>query len=410
MDSSASLRLVERTTSNLTAETFRELERSELFWGLVDGGIASLVRSRAAPYGVRLGALVGEAILEDGTHLSIQEKVPGTLSALLGWALPDDIRAAEAPSSVDAQSPVLSAYASHFLTHLAEYLRHGQVKEYRSRIQATATPRGSVRVGPTARLRARGVRGTVVVRRSELSGDNLPNRLLSLACRSIEPLASSAGWDQSVPVRARSLAAALGPAKLYRLEQTSIERRFQLFDEVLRDPRVSGDLYGALAFARALVLHLGAWSGSVEEALPRSFFLSLETLFEEAVRRVMQATCPDCMVEKGSVLKRPLFTDLPERYVADPDVVVIRGEAPLLIADVKYKDLEGVPAHSDVYQLVSHCSAFGCTRGVLIYPGDTIEVNLLGTTDSSTSIYWAKVRAGNLESDIAEVTSPLLAS
>lgn len=403
------MKLVERTTSNVPPQQFRSAEHSESFWSLVDAGVASLVRSRAAPFGIRVGPLVGEAILEDGTHLTIEEKVPGTLLALLRWSLPDDIRVAEAPSGAGAESPVLAAYASHFLAHLAEYLRYGQLKEYRARDEESPRPRGALDLRSTARMRSRGIRGLVAVRRPELTADNLPNQLLSLASRAIEPLAQSAGWDRRIPVRARSLSVALATSDTYDVERSTIDRRYLLFDEALRDPRVSGDLYGALAFARALVLHLGAWSGSLTGTVPRSFFLSLETLFEEAVRQVLCKLYPEHQVSKGAALKEPLFADLPERYVADPDIVMSDGGIVRLVADVKYKDIELAPAHSDVYQLVAHCSAFGCNKGMLIYPGDAPTIGPLGETRSSVRIFWGRARPNALEEDMKYVFEKLSA-
>ena len=165
-----------------------------------------------------------------------------------------------------------------------------------------------------------------------------------------------------------------------------------------------GDISDALSYARALVLNLGAWPLVEDHLIPESYFLNLETLFEDAVRQVATEAANDLTVSRGASLVRPLFTDRPAVYLADPDLVLSRHVGPCVVADCKYKDLQGLPDHSDVYQLVAHAQAFGSSMAVLIYPGETYTLEPLGTTTGGVSVSWATVRIPQLETDVASLT------
>ena len=141
--------------------------------------------------------------------------------------------------------------------------------------------------------------------------------------------------------------------------------------------------------------------------MPHSYFLNLETLYEDAVRQVAREVCSPVVVSRGVELAHPMFKELSDRYVADPDFVVAATSATPIVADCKYKQLDRYPGHSDVYQLTAHCAALGSRLGLLVYPGDTYSSNLLGTTVTGTRVYWATVRPATLREDLAAVLGGL---
>jgi 5-methylcytosine-specific restriction endonuclease McrBC regulatory subunit McrC len=151
------------------------------------------------------------------------------------------------------------------------------------------------------------------------------------------------------------------------------------------------------------VLHLGPWfEENWEQGPPTSFFLNLQTLFEDAVRQIVNEECAE-RVTKGVELKRPLLEELPGRYLVDPDVVVSAPGAIRLVMDCKYKDVEGLPAQPDVYQLSAHATALDCWRALLVYPGSDVAVRILGITRNGLEVRWATVRVHDLRKDLRTV-------
>ncbi|MGV3723967.1 MAG: 5-methylcytosine restriction system specificity protein McrC [Actinomycetota bacterium] len=394
------VQLIESRINPVTATVFRRLEASSQFWELVNEGVLSLVRSKDTPYGVRASAQVGQAILAGNLRLIVKEKSPGSLHALLYWSLPKGIREAEAPSPVGTDSPVLQTFASRFLDHLGNYLRHGRTKEYALRNEASSFPHGRVDVRNTAKLLSRGKRGVLAYRRTELTADTLPNRLLALGIIAVDAYSSVFPDGGTVRDVARLYAPLFEDVSRYDLLRAALHRKAAAFDLALNDLRVAGHLRKALEFARALVLHLGAWPETPSEQLPRSFFLNLELLFQDAVYEVVREQLPGMSVTKGRMLKKPIFDDLPDRYVADPDLVVGRPSAVDLVADCKYKVFKSWPEHSDVYQVLAHCAAIGCREGLLVYPGEACRMGKLGRSNSGVALGWATVRPQNLREDL----------
>ena len=401
--------VTERSTLILDRRTFERLQQSRHVDELLEKGVISFVRSRDAPYGIRASCYVGQALLDD-VRLIVREKSEGAVHALLHWALPDDYRDAKAPSPIGRDSPVLEMFARRLVSHLGYYLRHGRLKEYRKRLEVGASPKGRVDPGETARLRSKGRTAVVAYRTSQLTADNLPNQLLAQGLRAVEEYFSSHDPARDSVALARTYAPLF--EDINRGKRTQIDPSWigPAFETVLRDPRVAGDLLNSLQYARSLLLHLGAWpAGPVEAELPASYFLNLETLFEDAVRQVLSEVTRPIPVIKGASLKRGLFSSLRDRYIADPDLVVGDASAPALVGDCKYKELNPgeYPEHGDVYQLAAHSAAMRSPLGLLIYPGDVYALSPLGATESGVQIIWCTVRIRQLAEDLLRVATSL---
>lgn len=397
----------ERSTVPLSESDYRVLEQSDAVLELVGLGALSLVRSRATPYGVRAGSLVGESVLDFGRRLVIREKVSGSLHALLRWAVPYDFRSAPAPAFVDAGSPVLEVFAARFLDLLARHLQRGRVKEYGRIREQSSRPRGRIDLRRTIQLRSRGIATRVDHQRTVLHADILLNRLLALGLHAVESYVTVAGASVGLTSRARSLAALFDDVDVLGLQRQPRMAKSGAFESALSDPRAIGDIADALSYARALVLNLGAWPLTEEHLVPESYFLNLETLFEDAVRQVATEASLGVEVSRGSHLQRPLFVDREAVYVADPDLVMSWPHARPVVADCKYKDLKGLPDHGDVYQLVAHAQAFGSTTATLVYPGTDFAMQVLGTTVGGVAVTWATVRISHLDEDVALLMSNL---
>lgn len=402
--------ITERSTQPLTRDLYRRLEASEDFWELVARGVVSLVRSRDIPWGLRAAAFVGQATMEGNLRFVIEEKTPGALRALLRWAVPEDLRDAAVPSPVAQDSPLLDTFAREFVANMGYYLRHGRIKAYRREHEQSGCLRGRIDVKASVAMLARGKRGRLAYSRPRLTADILPNRLLALALQAVERLFGDDEDARDTVSVARVYAPLFEDVRWSPITRLPWSAKAAAFERVMTDSTISGDLRKALAYARALVLHLGAWPLEEESfRVPRSYFLNLETLFEEAVRQVAREVCAPFAVTRGTDLGRPLFKDLRDRYVADPDFVVARRLDDLIVGDCKYKQMDGHPAHSDVYQLAAHCSAMGSLVGVLVYPGEACSTNFLGTALTGTRVFWATVRPAALREDVAQVLDCLYA-
>ena len=401
--------VTERSTVSLHRLTYQQLSGSERMSQLVQAGILSLLRSKEVPYGVRASCYVGHAVLEDGARLEVREKSAGALAALLRWSLPVDLRSAPVPSQVGVAVPILEIFARKFLALLGYYVRHGRVKAYLPHVGTSSSPRGKIHIPETLRLLRRGQRGQIACQQQLLSADVLINRLLRLGLETIEQLFASNQQAQDALAEARMYAPLFQDAHTRELHRRGDGFRADAFEQAMQNPRMTEDMHGALAYARALVLHLGIWpQAESDPTIPHSFFLNLETLFEEAVRQVSSELLVSNIVTKGARVNRSLFAEMPGRYVADPDVVVQEQNSALLVADCKYKQLGGFPDHSDVYQLFSHCSALQSKLGVLIYPGESYSRLTLGETGSGIAIHSASVRIANLQEDLNSLLGEIL--
>ena len=251
---------------------------------------------------------------------------------------------------------------------------------------------------------ARGRKGRLVCTRQVLSADLPVNQILGLSLAAAEPLLRALPEFSEVRALCLTYSPMFEDVSWRRLAHQPARVRAGLFDAAFASVRRGTDLYVALGYARALILNLGSWSGDENGLLtPHSYFLNLETLFENAVRQVLQEFIGKDLVRKGVERKVPLFADLSERYIVDPDIVVSGGE--ILVADCKYKDLSGYPTHSDVYQLAAHAQALGAKRSMLILPGEERTLVKLGTTISGLEMNVAQVRPRELYADLKALAS-----
>ena len=398
----------ERSTEPLSRAQYAQLEESDAFIKLLDDGIVTLLRSRDVPFGIRASSSVGQAVLEDGTRFAIQEKSPGALRALLGWSLPEDLRVVEVPSTVSATGPVLEIYARQFLIHLGYYLRHGRIKKYRSELQISSSPRGRLAIVETVGLFARGIRGKVAHYQVNLTADILLNRLLALAIREVERVIQSQSGDPEMLGFARMYAPLFQDVRAHEIETWDWKSKAKAFHAVETSLTMRDELQRALAYARALLLHLGAWPEEDEGfKVPDSFFLNLETLFQDAVTQVLKEILVPLRVWDGVALECPLFEELKNRYIANPDFVIDGNSYSILVGDCKYKELESYPAHSDVYQLVSHCTALNATTALLVYPGNVFTFTELGKTQSGVRVHYSTVRTNELRVDLSACMAKL---
>lgn len=372
----------ERGATDLRRDQYLALESSPEFWSLVDAGILSLERGKRRRFGLKAGPHVGQAII--GNFLiRISEKIPGALLGLLKFADEPDVRLQTPDSFADPDGEFLRPFVDRFLELLDGYLVAGRRKVYLPVTETGSIPRGKLLVSKTMRRWAVGRTDQVVFVRDELSPRTFINQLIGLA---IQAAGGSLAFDTDEVRRRRLRTAAIlfedsGWHTIRHLPLRDLERRYH---ETQRD----WGQYATLgAMTRLLALH---FYGSIErspEKAPASWFVNLETLFEDCVRQAVRAaadkpaaSATDWRAERRYVVvgSRP--------YRAEPDIVLWQDYEPLAVLDAKFKDLDTTPQNADVYQLLAHAHAWQVTEAALLYPSDQFDAQSIGVSASGVTV------------------------
>lgn len=113
----------------------------------------------------------------------------------------------------------------------------------------------------------------------------------------------------------------------------------------------------------------------------RTFLVDMNVLFERYVTRILEEWCKPPLLVRSQVR---IYMDHDEKVTMRPDLVLLREDVPVLIADCKYKRLKLEPTgNDDLYQVLAYCGAIGVQKGMLIYPrhsasGSEVHVRNLG--------------------------------
>lgn len=390
----------ERQSVPVTAAEYRHLESHEDFWRLATAGVVGLERRGTGHYALRGEAFVGQAVVGDRL-LRIEEKIPGALASLLETVGAVEARITEAPTLADRRGQVLRRLAERFLDALGLYLIAGRAKRYVTRSFATGLPRGKVDLGRSMQLRAQGRADLLAFRADILSPDLLENRLLGLALRALDHVVSS--WDEASHLLTRIRTAAVlfedvGWPEMARWSHDRLEASFAV---CLKEAGLTS-MGSLLGLARIFALHFGI--GPLPEVpVPVSWFVNLESLFEDAVRQAFRQASEvvgtRIRIEDWRSLARHVFISLEPSYRAEPDIVVAREEGILAVLDAKYKDLGGQPSADDVYQILAHAKAWGTRWCALVYPSDKYSAQVVGITSDGTALIAATVNVNTLAAD-----------
>lgn len=390
-----------RATLSIDRATYIFLERDRDFERLVVGGVFSLTRSRTTPFGLKAGPYVGSALLSGGVRLQITEKETGSLKALIAWASPPDFRDAEVLSAGKKDAEIILVLAMNFLASLGLYLRRGRLKEYNTDRNVSTKPRGKLDLRATLALRARGHAPELVSRQQNLTGNIAANQLLSFALGKLISVFSSLNRKPET-VQALNFAHAFSDVTTTAVQNMPHDERRTLFSETLELASSFPELRGALRDAQPFLFDGGLGVSNPDFILPRSYFLNLETLFEEATRNVASELLQahGIVVAKGSLHKKSLFGPARKTYIADPDLIASYNAKVLLVGDCKYKIFSEKPDHGDVYQILAHATACDTKIAALFVPGQTNQVVELGRTANDISLFVAALRPAFLREDI----------
>lgn len=368
----------ERGSSRLAPEVWAQLSASSAFWALVQQEIVRPVATSKGAWSLHAGSFVGRALIGE-IVLEVSEKIPGALAGLLSVLTPNSFKSANAGSPLTKTDQPAPLLARAFLLAARTYLSGLKLVSYRRENSVGSLVSGRLEPVKTARLRASGVRHKVSFSRWALSDDLPLNRVLYAALGEVARGGRQLGLSVPEIATARALRLAFDDDSV---RPHLGERVSDLAELAWAEAKVPGrrrEVTEVAELAAAILSSLDlAWTGAWDFSGPRAWFLNLENLFERAVRTCVAECLSGQADVSGPSERPPLFALHPQRYRANPDVVITPKAGSLVIGDAKYKDLELWPKAADVHELLAHAAAYGAVAGVLFYPspGDVTVRNL----------------------------------
>lgn len=389
----------ERGTSPVNNADWSALSSDEGFWRLVEAGIVGVETRKGGGWQLRGTCYVGRSII-GGNVLEISEKFGGSFAKLsLGAPKAPLVANAQAPVTPDAAStPLLIAL---FIRAARRYLSGHKRIDYIGRNGKGTLVGGRLDVRGTARLHAKGMRHQAAFVRNATTADVGVNRAIYAALRQVEFL------SRTVSIAREDLAAARALSTV--LEECLPSVRNSPKGALAAAAAEASTRYGrnspvgdAASLAAAVLDSAGfggtqAWTRTIE----RSWFVNLETQFEEAVRACVKAQLKGYYRTDRAVGRPPLFRATKGRYAANPDLVIRDGDGAVAIADAKYKDLAGWPSASDVHELLCHASAYGAQKAFLVFPNENgFDSRHFGISATGCDVWAFGVTFDDFEDDI----------
>lgn len=359
----------ERGTAPVVDADWSALSADESFWRLVNAGIVCVETRKGGGWQLRGTCYVGRALV-GGKVLEISEKFEGSFAKLLslGPAKAPLLASATAPVTPNASStPLLIAL---FIRAARRYLSGHKRIDYIGRRDKGTLVGGRLDVRGTARLHAKGMRHQAAFVRNGLTADIGINRAIYAALRQVEFLSRSISIARDDLVAARALSTVLeeclpsvrnSPKGALALAAAEAAARFGA-----NSPAGDASSLAAAVLDSAGFGGTAAWTRTID----RSWFVNLETQFEEAVRACIKGILKENFRTDRAVNRPPLFKATSGRYAANPDIVIRDAKTTVAIADAKYKDLSGWPSTSDIFELLCHASAYKARKGFIIFPSE----------------------------------------
>jgi McrBC 5-methylcytosine restriction system component len=417
--------VAERRRRLLHAEEWRALERAHGFWRLVDAGYVSVRRLGADRYEIAGHKHVGRALVGD-LEIRVDEKVPGTLLALLAAATGAELRILEAQAPATQFDVVSRHLMSEFTQAAARYVAGRRRPRYAYREAQGPVLAGALDMARTMRLHATGRLGHFAFGQGSVVRDEPLDRLVLAGLESLDRAAEALQLAPRTLYDARWLAGALAEVRDRAFLLMTQEALLSVADEVERAADRLPDDVDLARLAVVALLHRGfePLSPQVDE-VPRAWFVDLETLFESAVRTTMRQLLGAALVDRGEGFSRRMFTGGADASRTHPDLVVHRGPDVLAVGDVKYKALaaglgeeggagagatprgQGKEGRPDLYQVLVHAASLDAGKAFLVYAGDGFACRYPGVAATGAETWIAQVRPSELAADLAAMLEKL---
>lgn len=395
----------ERGSVSVSSDVWAVLRASKDFARLQERRIVEVSYSTGS---VRLRGtcFVGQARCDD-VQINFTEKVPGALSALLGFASRDAFRVAKASSAASGIGSLLSLLVDEFLATVRAYTTSGRQFVFSPVSSKGSLIGGKIDMVKSMRLRAQGFGHVLAFTKSRASYATPVNQLVLAALTEIERLARFVKLGDGALALSRSLCMLYDDCR----DASFLSRdRAYLTSQAIRvgDSHPTNLVRDMLSLASILLAHESfEHDRTAGRIVPWTWFINLERLFEAAVRIVLKKVTA-AQLGRGSAAPQPIFDVVSGSYRANPDLIVRSPALGVVIGDVKYKTYEGAKAAaSDVYQLLVHAAAFGAKKAFLVFPGDTFQCRRMGKDVHGIETFFFVVRTKYLHFDLEQVAAVL---
>ena len=338
---------------------------------------------------LRIGPYVGRIVIPERVSIEVEEPFPGTVATCLDLTM-SGRRAAEqeSPPSHLKVSP-WSTIATIYERALTSYLTGSIERRYMPTEIITSRPRGKINIPLTAtRLLSRGRSDQLICVPRVLTEDTPLNRALSAAAIRVEQILLREGPRESLWAVRSALIALSGVRRDVSPDFSSAWRSLDFERK---------DHQRLLSIAEVIVKGVPALPPSERQdpAHPMTAWLNVELLFEDAVRTITQEIVGDLgHVRAGrgdgiKLLGRRLDDPITANRSADPDIVVTDQQGVLLM-DAKYRRHDKLFTDSELYQLISHATAYQATAAALVAPtrlGQSAVQQWIGRDNNGTAYY-----------------------
>lgn len=263
------------------------------------------------------------------------------------------------------RAPLIEVFIAAFLEEIAIIIRGGLLRQYQECADDIPLVRGAIAASRQFAVLANRT-DRVACRFDELTADNVWNRFLKAALQAVRP------WISKIELNRRwvEFMAVFDDVADVPMEADAL-KRFP-FDRQASRYRAATD------WARWILSLLAPRLRAGDNAAPGLLF-DMNLLFQSAVANALRRHCADddgmqvhtqdVGIHLGSVVN-----DKRKAFALKPDIVVRDRGRVLVVADTKWKRLEGDayasrgPSHADVYQMHAYASAYGCSSLTLVYP------------------------------------------
>ena len=397
----------ERGHTDVGAAVWASLSNDYAFHRLLGSGILSANLLANGLGRLRGSCYVGRAQCADLT-IEIQEKVPGALQSLLSYAAGSAFRVESIASPASGLGPLTVLLIQQFLAAVTRYVSRSRDSVYEKERKVACLVGGQIDIAKSIQLRARGLGHLLAFNRNVLTFNTSFNRTILATLIEIGRIAQLLDIEPRTVERARGLAFLFADCRDSRL-LVGDRARFVREARSLVDSILPPEQRDVAALATVILAHEGfQWDGHAGSHVPRSWFLNLETLFEQAVRAELRdAAGAGTFVVSGAHDKRPVFEERTSQYRGQPDVVVTHPDGRVIVGDVKYKDWTHGAVAPDLYQLLVHTAAFSGTRGFLAFPSDKYEAVWLGRAVTGTDTWLFALDLRDLKQSVNRMASDL---
>jgi 5-methylcytosine-specific restriction enzyme subunit McrC len=264
-----------------------------------------------------------------------------------------------------ASASVLEFLAVNLHDAMRPVIEGGFLKAYHSRSEVGSHPRGRIEVAGTLRAWGRGQHHMVQTSFFEQTSDIPVNRLLKSALQLVLQRLQPTNSARRELIKSANLTYGNLPSVIGHIK----ERDRAIAQAGVKErniPEQKSYYYRAIEIALMILSDTGiSLQSSGNDVSLASFIVNFEELFEEYLRRVLQAGAPvDFYVKDGNKEGKRYLFDEKKGQPAQPDIVVSAGKSRIVVAEVKYKEK---PSRDDINQAITYAVCYRTRNAVLVH-------------------------------------------